>query len=88
MTKATVGFAVDRAAATVSEEQGLPPPSRSTSQQESAGAKRKALVGLLSNFVAFLKADGPIEPPSAGGRQVGETGGYLYRYRGARGVGC
>eukprot|EP00752_Nemacystus_decipiens_P006677 g6004.t1 len=73
VTKATVGFAVDRAAATVSEEQGLPPPSRSTSQQESAGAKRKALVGLLSNFVAFLKADGPMEPrPSAGGPQAAQ----------------
>lgn len=74
VTKATVGFAVDRAAATVSEEQGLPPPSRSTSQQDSAGAKRKALAGLLSNFVAFLKADGPMESPSARGRQVGGSG--------------
>ncbi|CAN0020636.1 unnamed protein product [Ectocarpus sp. 4 AP-2014] len=76
VTKATVGFAVDRAAATVSEEQGLPPRTRPASQQESTGAKREALVGLLGNFVAFLKADGDASPPgnpptlTAEGRQV------------------
>ncbi|CAN0314788.1 unnamed protein product, partial [Ectocarpus fasciculatus] len=81
MTKATVGFAVDRAAATVSEEQGLPPRTRPASQQESAGTKRSALVGLLGNFVAFLKADDVPSPPghsptsTAEGRQVCRGGG-------------
>ncbi|CAM9217030.1 unnamed protein product, partial [Scytosiphon promiscuus] len=71
VTKATVGFAVDRAAATVSEEQGLSPPAgqqtRSREQQLSVGAKRKALVGLVSSFVSFLKADGggPVTPAPA-----------------------
>lgn len=66
VTKATVGFAVGRAAATVSEEQGLPPPTR----PEVVFTKRKAVVGLLSNFVAFLRSDGPMEQPSVGARQV------------------
>lgn len=84
MTKATVGFAVDRAAATVSEEQGLPPRTPPASQQESAGAKRKALAGLLGNFVAFLKADdddaSPVGNPltlTAEGRQVCRGGGDI-----------
>ncbi|CAB1110173.1 unnamed protein product [Ectocarpus sp. CCAP 1310/34] len=81
VTKATVGFAVDRAAATVSEEQGLPPRTRAASQQEWAGAKRKALVGLLGNFVAFLKTDDDASPPgnpptlTAEGRQEGDRFG-------------
>ncbi|CAN0384019.1 unnamed protein product, partial [Laminaria digitata] len=56
VTKAAVGVAVGRAAATVSEEQGLPPPAGGVSR-EAAGAKRKALVGVLSSFLAFLRSD-------------------------------
>lgn len=56
VTKAAVGVAVGRAAATVSEERGLPPPAGRVSR-EAAGAKRKALVGVLSSFVAFLRSD-------------------------------
>lgn len=73
VTKATVGFAVDRAAATVSEEQGLPPPSgHPASQRMAAGAKRKAAAGLLSNLVTFLKApDDPMATLTLRDQQVG-----------------
>ena len=55
VTKAAVGVAVGRAAATVSEEQGLAPPAGEVSRE--GGAKRKALVGILSSFLAFLRSN-------------------------------
>lgn len=62
MTKAAVGVAVDRAAATISEERGLPPPKRRAMSSpggrgDAPGSKRKAFASFLSNLVTFLRAD-------------------------------
>lgn len=60
MTKAAVGVAVGRAAATVSEERGLPPPKRPPfpgGEATTPGAKRKAFASLLSSLLTFLRAD-------------------------------
>lgn len=61
VTKAAVGVAVGRAAATVTEEQGTSPRlTRETNaaQQRGKGAKKKAFIGLLKNLITFLKSDG------------------------------
>lgn len=64
MTKAAVGVAVDRAAATVLEERGLPPQRRRArsyakqeKRREAPGHKRKAFASLLGSLVTFLGAE-------------------------------
>lgn len=58
VTKAAVGVAVGRAAATVSEKQGLPPPTRTIFESaEAPGAKRRAFASLLSSLLTFLRSD-------------------------------
>lgn len=63
MTKAAVGVAVNRAAATVSEEQGLPLAKQRVAstaaggRADAPGSKRKAFASLLSNLVMFLRAE-------------------------------
>eukprot|EP00904_Undaria_pinnatifida_P003442 jgi/Undpi1/13099/HiC_scaffold_8.g02761.m1 len=71
VTKAAVGVAVGRAAATVSEEQGLAPPAGEVSRE--GGAKRKALVGILSSFLAFLRSNATAPSSDTQAWDLGES---------------